>query len=110
MIAHDSRGTPEHARVLSAALSQRLRAAIDDRWRAPDGEQTDCANAALAAALTDAAAEARQRALNAEELILAIKALEREVAGARGDTDQSERRALRAWLVTTCIRAYFSAP
>jgi hypothetical protein len=110
MIAQDSRGTPEHARVLSAALAQRLRDAIGERWRASDGQELDRAMAALAAALTDAATEARERALHPEELILAIKALERDVPSAGGDVGQTERQTLRAWLVTACIRAYFSAP
>jgi hypothetical protein len=110
MIALDSPGTPEHARVLSAALAQRLREAIGDRWKACDGAEVDRAMAALAAALGDAATEARERALHPEELILAIKALERDVPAARGDAGQTERQTLRAWLVTACIRAYFSAP
>jgi hypothetical protein len=110
MIALDSGGTPEHTHVLSAALTQRLREAIADRWTAAEGDETDRAVATLGAALTDAAAEARERALHPEELILAIKALEREVAGAHGKIGPSERQVLRAWLVTACIRAYFSAP
>lgn len=52
MIAHDSRGTPEDARALSAALAQRLREAIADRCTAADGDETDRAVATLAAALT----------------------------------------------------------
>ena len=63
MIALDSHGTPEHARVLSAALAQRLREARGDRWKASDGTEVDRAMAALTAALTDAATEARERAL-----------------------------------------------
>jgi hypothetical protein len=106
MIAHDSRGTPEDARALSAALVRRLREAIDARWAAKGGD-ADLAVAALAAALQDAAVEARERALHPEELILAIKALEREVAATRGDLGHADRRALRAWLVTACVRAYF---
>ena len=110
MIALDSGGTPEHARVLSAALAQRLREAIGDRWRASGPDETDRASATLAATLSDAAAEARDRSLHPEELILAIKSLEREVAFSRADIGPSKRQALRAWLVTACIRAYFNAP
>ena len=108
MIALDSGGTPEHARVLSAALAQRLREAIGDRWGASGEAETDRTAASLAAALADAATEARERALHPEELILAIKAIERDVASVRGDIGQRERQVFRAWLVTACIRAYFA--
>src|SRR5687768_13208934 len=107
MIAHDSRGTPEDARALSAAVVQRLREAIDARWAAKGGD-ADGAMATLAAALQDAAIEARERALHPEELIIVIKALELDVAAARGDLGHADRQALRAWLVTACVRAYFA--
>lgn len=117
MIAHDPRGTPEDARVLSAPTADRLRAAIAARWRAGEGPEAERADRRLATVLADAAAEARERALHAEELVLAIKALEGEVAGelagklagAAADPTPGQRRALRAWLVTVCIRAYFDA-
>ncbi|MFN2565414.1 MAG: hypothetical protein ABR499_10440 [Gemmatimonadaceae bacterium] len=110
MIAHDSRGTPEDARLLSGAIAQRLRDAIRARWRARDSAETERAVACLATALADAAAEARERALHPEELILAIKALEADVSAERADFTPGQRRALRAWLVTACIRAYFDVP
>lgn len=106
MIAHDSRGTPEHARALPEAVTRRVREAIEARWSAAaaDLERTD---AALAAALDEAAAEARERSLHPEDLILAIKALEDQVATRRGMTAYADRRTLRARLVTACIQAYF---
>jgi hypothetical protein len=107
MIAHDSRGTPEDARALSAAVVRRLREAIDARWSAKRGD-ADRAVATLAAALQDAAVEARERALHPEELIIVIKALEQDVAATRGDLGHADRRALREWLVTACVRAYFA--
>jgi hypothetical protein len=118
MIAHDPRGMPEDARVLSASTADRLRAAIAARWCASDGGEADLADRELAAVLVGAAAEARERSLHAEELVLAIKALEGEVAAeivgqlARPSAEPTpgQRRALRAWLVTVCIRAYFDAP
>jgi hypothetical protein len=54
MIAQDSRGTPERARVVSAALAERLRLAIGERWKARSGEESDRAQEALAAALVTA--------------------------------------------------------
>ena len=109
MIAHDSRGFPDDARVLSAPLARRLRDAIAERWRARQVPEVERTAAALAAALGDAAAEAHARRLQPEELILAIKALESEVASVRLDLTPGDRGALRAWLVTVCIRAYFGA-
>jgi hypothetical protein len=109
MIAHDSRGTPEDARALSAAVALRLHEAIDERWRARSDADVDRAVAALGAALEDAAAEARERGLHPEELILAMKAIERDVAATRGNPGSADRRTLRSWLVTACIRAYFGA-
>lgn len=114
MIAHDSRGMPEDARVLSAPLTSRLREAIAARWRAREGAEVDLATRTLAAALAAAAAEARDRSLHPEELVLAIKAVEgavaAEVAASRAELTPGDRRGLRAWLVTVCIRAYFDAP
>jgi hypothetical protein len=118
MIAHDSRGMLEDARGLSAPTAKRLREAIAARWRADEGPEADLVTRRLGEALVDAAAEARRRSLRPEELVLAIKALEGEVAGAAAGTfagsraipTPGERQALRAWLVTVCIRAYFDAP
>jgi hypothetical protein len=110
MIARDSRGSSEDARVLSDALAQRLREAIGDRWRARQAADVERTSAALAAVLREAAAEAHARALHPEDLVLAIKALEGQVAGRPTELTPGDRSALRAWLVTVCIRAYFSAP
>jgi len=118
MIAHDSRGMPEDSRVLSAPTANRLREAIAARGRAGAGPEAELATRRLGEVLVDAAAEARRRTLRPEELVLAIKAVEGEVAaeaagtfaGSRADPTPGERQALRAWLVTVCIRAYFDAP
>jgi hypothetical protein len=110
MIARDSRGSPEEARVLSDALAQRLREAIADRWRAREAPDVERTSAALAVVLREAAAEARARALHPEDLVLAIKAVEGEVTGRPTELTPGDRNALRAWLVTVCIRAYFGAP
>lgn len=107
MIAHDSRGTPENARTLSETVARRVREAIEVRWSAKTDADVDRTIDALAAALDEAAAEAHERSLHPEELILAIKALEEQVATARGMTAYADRRALRAELVTACIHAYF---
>ncbi len=85
----------------------RLRLAMDARWRAAAGADTERATDELGAALEEAAQEARSRALHAEALILVIKSIESDVAADHGRLGHADRGALRAWLVTACIRAYF---
>ncbi|HZO19678.1 MAG TPA: hypothetical protein VFB46_11890 [Gemmatimonadaceae bacterium] len=60
---------------------------------------------ALHAALKSVAAEARERSLRPEELIVTLKQIVEEVPGAR--VSSIEERRLREWIVTTCISAYF---
>lgn len=110
MIARDSRGTPDNTPRLSAEVAGRLRCAIEARWQAVNGADSERATGALSAALDAAAVEARARSLHPEAMVLSIKALEGEVAVRCGILDHAERRALRAALVTACIRAYFRAP
>ena len=107
MIAHDSRGIPENARTLSEPVSRRVREAIEARWSATTEADIGRTTDALAGALDEAAVEARERSLHPEELILAIKALEDQVAAAHGRTVYADRRQLRDRLVTACIQAYF---
>ena len=107
MIAHDSRGVPENARTLSEAVTRRVREAIEARWLAKSDADIDRTTNALAGALDEAAAEAHERSLHPEELVLAIKALEDQAAVAGGIRAYADRRTLRARLVTACIHAYF---
>jgi hypothetical protein len=93
--------TPD-PRPLSAHTIEQLRQAIHDRRQAPAG-----GDEALRVALEAVAAEARQRALRPEELIVTLKQVIDEAPGARSSS--TEDRRLREWIVSTCIRAYFDA-
>jgi hypothetical protein len=103
--ALDSGSSPDPARRLPEALHHRMREAILARWR-EDPE----ADAALASAISALAAEARQRGLRPEELIIFLKALEDEIPiPSRRDQRVSfeERRRFREWLVSTSLESYF---
>jgi len=88
------------SRPLSEATLEQLRTALKDRRQSPA-----MGNEALQAALEVVAAEARERALRPEELIVTLKQLMDDPRTARSTS--SEDRQLREWVVTTCIRAYF---
>jgi hypothetical protein len=86
-------------RPLDATTVAQLRRAIQDRRQTPAA-----GDEGLQTALQVVAAEARERALRPEELIVMLKQVIDESATGRGTT---EERRLREWIVTTCIRAYF---
>lgn len=93
--------TPD-SRSLSGPTLEQLRQAIQERRQSPGpGEAT------LRAALQVVAAEARQRSLRPEELIVALKQVMDESPGSRSGS--GEERRLREWVVTTCIRVYYEA-
>ena len=91
------------SRSLSAPTLEHLRKAIQDRRQTPS-----IGDAALQEALHAVAAEARERSLRPEELIVALKQVMDEPRPARSGS--VEERQLREWIVTTCIRAYFDGP
>ena len=101
MNAPDSLPPPE-PRSLSDAILARLRAALADRINRP-AEPDD----ALRETLLIAATEARERALRAEELIVALKMILAELTEHRTGVKASDEVRLREWLVTTSIRAYY---
>jgi hypothetical protein len=88
------------SRSLSEATLEQLRRAIEDRRQSPAIGDTP-----LQKALHAVAAEARERSLRPEELIVALKQVMDEPRSARAGS--GEERQLREWIVTTCIRAYF---
>jgi hypothetical protein len=92
--------TPE-SRSLSEPTIDHLRRAVQERRLAPAA-----GDAALQAALESVAAEARARALRPEELIVALKQVMDEARAPRSTS--SDERHLREWVVTTCIKAYYS--
>jgi 3-methyladenine DNA glycosylase Mpg len=89
--------------MLSADAAAQLRSAIAERWTRPN--QSDDA---LTQALAVAAQEAKQRSLRPEELLLALKAIEEDVAVKARVADSDERDRFRFWLVGACMRAFFS--
>lgn len=91
--------TPD-PRPLSAHTVEQLRQAIRDRRQSPA-----VGDDALRRALEAVAAEARQRALRPEELIVTLKQVIDDAPGAR--LSSADDRRLREWIVSTCIRAYF---
>ena len=46
--------------------------------------------------------------MRAEELLLALKAIEEEVAKTLGVVDTQDRDRFRIWLVGACMRAFFA--
>jgi hypothetical protein len=93
---------PREPRPLSDAILARLRAALEGRLAGPAGPDGELRDALLAAA-----AEARQRSLRAEELIVVLKTVLEDLTANRAGLKTSDEIKLREWLVTTSIRAYY---
>jgi hypothetical protein len=88
------------SRPLSEPTLEQLRKAIQGRRQSPAaGDET------LRGALRVVAAEARERSLRPEELIVALKQVLDESHNLKSSS--AEERQLREWVVTTCIHAYF---
>ena len=103
MVAYKPRSPRDDSRMLSTEVAAQLRAAIAEHWDGPQRSQDP-----LADALTSAAQEARSRSLRPEELLLALKAIEEDVAIASKVVDSEQRDRFRFWLVGACMRAFFS--
>ena len=65
-------------------------------------------DAILATALKAAAEDAHSRGLLPEELLLALKAVEEEVAVLLDVENTQDRDRFRIWLVGACMRAFFA--
>jgi hypothetical protein len=87
-------------RPLSESTLEHVRRAIQERRQSPAA-----GDGALHAALQVVAAEARERSLRPEELIVTLKHVVDEASGSQSGS--GDERRLREWIVTTCIRAYF---
>jgi hypothetical protein len=103
MVAYKPRSPDDDGRALSSEATAQLRAAISARWSRPQQSGDP-----LAAALAVAAEEARRRSLRPEELLLALKTIEEDVAVTSRVVDTEERDRFRLWLVGACMRAFFS--
>jgi hypothetical protein len=102
MMSHDSRSTPE-PRSLSDATLASLRDAVLRVWHDPAGSE-----AALQAALREMVADARARALRAEDVIVAFKALLGSIPELNSPVRRLEAGRLRERLITLCIKAYYA--
>lgn len=103
MVAYDPRLPRDDNRMLSPEVAQELRMALAARWTDPEAYENG-----LAAALAAAAQEARARGMRPEELLLALKAIEVEVAETLKVADTQDRDRFRFWLVGACMRAFFT--
>jgi hypothetical protein len=102
MMAYDSRSTPE-PRPLGDATNMALRDAVLRLWTNPeDGD------AALQAAIAQMIAEARQRSLRAEDLIVAFKDLLTHLPELSAPDRRLEAVRFRERLITLCIKAYYA--
>jgi ethanolamine ammonia-lyase large subunit len=100
MMANESREGPVYRRLSNEAVSD-LRAALLQHWGNPASEDQ------LRKALDRVAAEAREKEMRAEELIIAFKELWDELPHAQGIGRADEAR-LRERLITMSIKAYYT--
>lgn len=101
MMAFDSRSTPE-PRALSDDTLLALRAAVLQLWLNPT-----TSDAVLVSAIGRTVHEARERALRAEEVIVAFKTLLLDLPELGAPDRRLEAVRFRERLVTQCIKAYY---
>jgi hypothetical protein len=102
MMAYDSRSTPE-PRPLGDGTIAALRDAVLHVWKYPDE-----GDAALRDAMAQMVDEARQRALRAEDLIVAFKDLLAHLPELNAAERRLEAARFRERLITLCIKAYYA--
>jgi hypothetical protein len=102
MMAPDQPYQP-HPRNLSAETTAALREAVVRHLeRGSDGDDS------LGRAVSIVVAEARERDMRAEELILAFKTLYDALPEPKSAVARAEQVHLRERLVSACIRAYYN--
>jgi hypothetical protein len=102
MVAYDSRRWPDEDRRLRAETLDALRAAITaQRQRGPTPSPE------LEAAIQTAARDARERQIAPESLLVQLKLVAEQAGGYPGLGGDDSSNALREWLVTACVNAYF---
>ena len=101
-MAHDS--SSRRPRALSDTTTAALRSAVlGHLGKSPGGD------VALGHAVSLVVAEAREREMRAEDLILAFKALYDALPEPGSAAARAEQMRLRERLVTACINAYYGA-
>jgi hypothetical protein len=103
MVAYNPRMPEDERRTLPAELAAQLRAALLAHWNQTEGHES-----MLERALAAAAQDAKSRGLRAEELLLALKKSEEDVAHTVDVADTQDRDRFRIWLVGACMRAFFA--
>lgn len=103
MVAYNPRYPRDESRSLSPDVAARFRSALAAHWAEAEG-----ADAELAASLETIAGHARAHGLRPEELLLAMKAIEGEVAETLRVNETQDRDRFRIWLVGACMRAFFA--
>lgn len=102
MVAYNPRLPDDERPTLPPEIAAQLRAALLARWN-----QSEAHDSMLESALAAAAQDAKSRGLRAEELLLALKKSEEEVAHTVDVADTQDRDRFRIWLVGACMRAFF---
>ena len=103
MVAYNPRSPRDDGRSLSTNVAAQLRSALGAHWAEAEGHDAE-----LIAALKAAAQDARTRGLRPEDLLLAMKAVEEEVAVTLEVDNTQDRDRFRMWLVGACMRAFFA--
>jgi hypothetical protein len=103
MVAYNPRPPRDERRSLSPDVAAQLQCALRAHWAESDGSDAE-----LAAALEAVAQDARVRGLRPEELLLAMKAVEEEVAATLKINVTQDRDRFRTSLVGACMRAFFA--
>jgi hypothetical protein len=101
MMAHDSSHTPP------SRLDDDTVAAVRAALRAYLSNRTD--SSSLQRALVGVSAEARQRAMLPEQLLVVLKDVWATLPEVRDMTDAGEQVRLLQRVVTMCIKEYYSA-
>ena len=102
MVAYNPRLPDDERPTLTPEVTDQLRAALLAHW-----DESAAHGAMLESALAAAAEDAKARGLRAEELLLALKKSEQEVANTLDVADTQDRDRFRIWLVGACMRAFF---
>ena len=103
MVAYNPRVPDDERPTLPPAVAAQLHAALVARWN-----ESEAYASLLESALSAAAQDAKARGLRPEELLLALKKSEQDVADTLDVADTQDRDRFRMWLVGACMRAFFA--
>jgi hypothetical protein len=104
MMARDSADAPP-PQPLSPEVVERLRTAVRDLADRNDLEPTD----ALRQVLQQVASEARAKAMRAEDLVIAFKAILDALPRAETAAARLRQGQLRERLISLCIKAFYAS-